>query len=105
MWCGEFGRTVYSQGTLTKDDYGRDHHPRCFSIWLAGGGVRPGLSYGETDDFSYNIIKDPVHVRDLHATLLHVFGIDHEKLTFKFQGLDQKLTGVIPAKVVTDLLA
>lgn len=105
IWGGEFGRTVYSQGTLTKDDYGRDHHPRCFTVWMAGGGIKPGFSYGETDDFSYNIVKDPVHVRDLHATLLHQFGINHEKLTFKFQGLDQKLTGVVPAKVVSALVA
>src|SRR5262249_47677496 len=84
LWGGEFGRTVYSQGVLTKDDYGRDHHPRCFTMWMAGGGIKPGISYGETDDFSYNIVKDPVHVRDLHATILRQFGIDHEKLTFKF---------------------
>jgi len=105
IWGGEFGRTVYSQGTLTKDDYGRDHHPRCFSMWMAGGGMKPGISYGETDDFSYNIIRDPVHVRDLHATFLHLFGFDHGKLTFKFQGLEQKLTGVVPAKVISGLLA
>src|SRR5204862_3228710 len=105
LWAGEFGRTVYSQGTLTKENYGRDHHPRCFSMWLAGGGIKPGISYGETDDFSYNIVKDPVHVRDLHATVLHQFGFDHEKLNFKFQGLDQKLTGVLPAKVVSALIA
>jgi len=105
IWGGEFGRTVYSQGTLTKDDYGRDHHPRCFTMWMAGGGTKAGITYGETDDFSYNIVKDPVHVRDLHATILRQFGIDHQKLTFKFQGLDQKLTGVIPAKVVSELLA
>ncbi len=98
IWGGEFGRTVYSQGNLTKDDYGRDHHPRCFSMWMAGGGIKPGIAYGETDDFSYNIVKDPVHIRDLHATLLYLFGLNHEKLTFKFQGLDQKLTGVIPAR-------
>lgn len=105
VWGGEFGRTVYCEGHLTKDDYGRDHHPRCFSMFLAGGGVKPGISYGETDDFSYNVVKDPVHVRDLHATLLHLFGIDHNKLTFRFQGLDQKLTGVVPAHVVRGLLA
>jgi uncharacterized protein (DUF1501 family) len=105
IWGGEFGRTVYSQGTLRPDNYGRDHHPRAFSMWLAGGGMKPGLAYGETDDFSYNIVRDPVHIRDLHATILHQFGLDHERLTFKFQGLDQKLTGVIPARVVTDLLA
>lgn len=105
IWGGEFGRTVYSQGILTKDNYGRDHHPRCFTMWLAGGGIKPGIAYGETDDFSYNIVKDPVHVRDLHATLLHQFGVDHEKLTYRFQGLDHRLTGVIPAKVVSSLLA
>ena len=105
IWGGEFGRTVYSQGTLKPNDYGRDHHPRCFSMWMAGAGMKPGLSYGQTDDFSYNIVKDPVHIRDLHATILHQFGLDHERLSFKFQGLDQKLTGVLPAKVITDLLA
>ncbi len=105
IWGGEFGRTVYSQGTLTPDNYGRDHHPRCFSMWMAGGGVKPGLSFGETDDFSYNIVRDPVHIRDLHATILHLFGLDHNKLTFKHQGLDQKLTGVLPAKPIHDILA
>ncbi|MCW1912387.1 DUF1501 domain-containing protein [Luteolibacter sp. GHJ8] len=105
VWGGEFGRTVYSQGGLTKENYGRDHHPRCFSMWMAGGGVKPGMVYGETDDFSYNIVKDPMHIRDLNATILHLLGIDHEKLTFKFQGLEQKLTGVEPAKVVKELLA
>ncbi len=105
IWGGEFGRTVYSQGVLRPDNYGRDHHPRCFSMWMAGGGVKPGISFGETDDFSYNIAKDPVHIRDLHATILHLFGIDHNKLSFKFQGLDQKLTGVLPAKVIDGLLA
>lgn len=105
LWGGEFGRTVYCQGTLTKENYGRDHHPRCFSMWMAGGGIKPGISYGETDDFSYNIVKDPVHIRDLHATVLHQFGFNHEKLTYKFQGLDQKLTGVVPAKVISGLLA
>jgi hypothetical protein len=105
IWGGEFGRTVYSQGHLTQEDYGRDHHPRCFSMWMAGGGIKPGISYGETDDFSYNIVKDPVHVRDLHATILHQFGFDHDKLTFRFQGLDQKLTGVVPAKIVSELCA
>ena len=105
IWGGEFGRTVYSQGTLKPNEYGRDHHPRCFSMWMAGAGMKPGLSYGQTDDFSYNIVKDPVHIRDLHATILHQFGLDHERLSFKFQGLDQKLTGVLPAKVITDLLA
>jgi hypothetical protein len=105
VWGGEFGRTVYSQGGLTADSYGRDHHPRCFSMWMAGGGVKPGAVHGETDDFSYNIVKDPMHIRDLNATILHLLGVDHERLTFKFQGLDQKLTGVEPAKVVKGLLA
>ncbi|MGQ9917853.1 MAG: DUF1501 domain-containing protein [Bryobacteraceae bacterium] len=105
IWGGEFGRTIYCQGKLTKNDYGRDHHPRCFSIWMAGGGVRGGTVYGETDDFSYNIIRDPVHVRDFQATLLHLFGIDHERFTYRFQGLDQKLTGVEKAHVVKGILA
>ena len=105
VWGGEFGRTVYCQGTLTETDYGRDHHPRCFTIWMAGGGVKPGLVFGETDEMSYNIVKDPVHVRDLHATILHLMGIDHHRLSFKFQGLDQKLTGVTPAQVVQGILA
>ncbi len=104
VWGGEFGRTVYSQGGLTKENYGRDHHPRCYSIWMAGGGVKPGTVYGETDDFSYNIVKDPVHVRDLNATILHLLGVDHDRLTFKFQGLDQKLTGVEAAHVVNAVL-
>jgi uncharacterized protein (DUF1501 family) len=105
IWAGEFGRTVYSQGTLTQTNYGRDHHPRCFSVWLAGGGVKGGVVHGETDDFSYNIVKDPTHIRDLHATILHLFGINHERLTHKFQGLDQKLTGVLPAKIIDGILA
>ncbi len=105
IWGGEFGRTVYSQGTLTPTNYGRDHHPRCFSMWMAGGGVKPGVSFGETDDFSYNIVKDPVHIRDLHATLLHLFGLDHNKLSYKHLGLDQRLTGVLPAQVIHDILA
>jgi hypothetical protein len=105
VWGGEFGRTVYSQGALTKDNYGRDHHPRNFCMWLAGGGVKGGITHGETDDFSYNIVKDPVHINDLNATILHCLGIDHEKFTFKFQGLDQRLTGVEKATVVKDLLA
>lgn len=102
---GEFGRTVYSQGGLAPDNYGRDHHPRCFCTWMAGGGVKPGVTYGETDDFSYNIVKDPVHLRDFHATLLHLFGIDHQRLTFPFQGLEQRLTGTEPAHVVKEILA
>jgi hypothetical protein len=105
IWGGEFGRTIYSQGKLTATDYGRDHHPRCYSIWLAGGGIKGGTVYGETDEFSYNITKDPVHVRDLQATLLNQFGIKHEKFTYKYQGLDQKLTGVEKASVVDDILA
>ena len=94
VWGGEFGRTVYCQGKLTADDYGRDHHPRCFTVWLAGGGVKPGISHGATDDYCYNITSDPVHVNDLHATILHCLGIDHTKLTFKFQGRHFRLTDV-----------
>ena len=104
IWGGEFGRTIYSQGKLTPTDYGRDHHPRCFSLWMAGGGIKGGIVHGETDEFSYNVVKDPVHVRDLQATLLHQFGIDHEKFTYKYQGLDQKLTGVEKAYVVKGIL-
>ncbi len=103
VWGGEFGRTVYSQGKLDETDYGRDHHPRCFTIWMAGGGIKGGQVYGETDEMSYNIVKDPVHIRDLHATILHALGLEHERLSFKFQGLDQRLTGVEPAKVVKGL--
>lgn len=103
IWGGEFGRTVYSQGKLTKDDYGRDHHPRCFTMWMAGAGVKAGFNYGETDDFSYNIIKDPVHVHDFQATLMHLMGVDHEKLNFKFQGRRFRLTDV-HGKVVRDIL-
>lgn len=105
IFGGEFGRTVYCQGGLTETNYGRDHHPRCFSLWLAGGGVKGGQVYGETDEMSYNITENPVHIRDLHATLLHQLGIDHERLSHKYQGLDQRLTGVEPAKVVKDILA
>ncbi len=102
---GEFGRTTYCQGNLTATDYGRDHHPRCFTAWLAGGGVKGGMEYGQTDDFSYNIVEKPVHVRDLNATILHQLGIDHNRLTFPFLGLDQRLTGVEEAFVVKDVLA
>jgi len=105
VFAGEFGRTVYGQGKLARDDYGRDHHPRCFSAWVAGGGIRGGISFGETDDFSYNIARDPVEVRDLQATLLHQLGIDHRRLTFPFQGLDQRLTGVEQAHVVRGILS
>jgi hypothetical protein len=94
VWGGEFGRTVYCQGKLTADDYGRDHHPRCFTVWMAGAGVKPGITHGETDDFCYNITRDPVHVHDLHATILHTLGIDHTRLTFKFQGRHYRLTDV-----------
>jgi len=104
VWGGEFGRTVYSQGKLTATDYGRDHHPRCFTIWMAGGGVKPGITYGETDDYCYNIAQDPVHVHDLHATILRCLGIDHTKLTFKFQGRHFRLTDV-HGEVVTKVLA
>jgi hypothetical protein len=105
IWAGEFGRTVYSQGGLTHENYGRDHHPRCFTTWMTGGGVRPGITYGETDEYSYNVVKDPVPVRDFNATILHCLGIDHNKLTYKIQGLNQKLTGTTPASVVPGLLA
>ena len=105
VWGGEFGRTVYSQGGLSKENYGRDHHPRCFTMWMCGGGAKPGQIYGETDDFSYNIVKDPVHIRDFHATVLHLLGFDHERFTYRHLGLDQKLTGVEHAKIVQDLLA
>jgi hypothetical protein len=105
IWGGEFGRTIYSQGGLTKKNYGRDHHPRCFTMWMAGGGARPGNIYGETDDFSYNIVKDPVHVHDFHATVLRLLGIDHERFTYRYQGLDQRLTGVEKSRVITELLA
>jgi uncharacterized protein (DUF1501 family) len=106
IWGGEFGRTVYCQGKLTATDYGRDHHPKCFSIWMAGGGVKGGVVHGETDDFSYNIVKDPVHIRDLNATILHQFGIEDTRFTFNYQGLDQKLTGTEKrALVVKEILA
>ena len=104
IWGGEFGRTTYTQGKLTKTNYGRDHHPRCFSIWMAGGGIKPGMVYGDTDDFCYNIVNNPVHINDLNATILHQLGIDHKRLTYKFQGLDFRLTGVDDAKIVKDIL-
>ena len=104
IWGGEFGRTVYSQGKLTADNYGRDHHPRCFTIWLAGGGIKPGISLGETDDFSYNIVRDPVHVHDLNATIMQSLGIDHKRLTYKFQGRDFRLTDV-HGNVIEQILA
>ncbi len=104
IWGGEFGRTVYSQGTLTADNYGRDHHPRCYSVWMAGAGVKRGHVHGETDDFSYNIVKDPVHIHDLNATALHLLGIDHTKLTYRVQGRDYRLTDV-HGEVVQGILA
>lgn len=105
VWGGEFGRTVYSQGTLKRDDYGRDHHPKNFCMWMAGGGIKPGTMFGETDDFSYNPVENPVHINELNATLLHCLGIDHRRFTFKSQGLDQRLTGVEEVNVVKALLA
>jgi hypothetical protein len=105
IWGGEFGRTIYSQGGLSRQNYGRDHHPRCFTMWMAGGGARPGTIYGETDDFSYNIIRDPVHIRDFHATVLNLLGYDHERFTVRHQGLDQRLTGVEHARVIRELIA
>ncbi|MDE0570757.1 MAG: DUF1501 domain-containing protein [Verrucomicrobiales bacterium] len=104
VFAGEFGRTVFGQGNIARDNYGRDHHPRCFSGWLAGGGIKGGMHYGETDDFSYNVVKDPVRVRDLHATMLHLLGVDHERLIFPFQGLDQRLTGVEKARIVSEII-
>ncbi|MGB1125615.1 MAG: DUF1501 domain-containing protein [Phycisphaeraceae bacterium] len=105
VWGGEFGRTIYCQGGLSKTNYGRDHHPRCFSIWMAGGGIKPGMVYGETDEFSYNIVGDKkVHIHDLNATMLHLMGVDHERLTYRFQGRDFRLTDV-HGNVVKDLLA
>jgi uncharacterized protein (DUF1501 family) len=105
IWGGEFGRTIYSQGGVSKENYGRDHHPRCFTMWMAGGGTKGGTIYGETDDFSYNIVKDPVHIRDFHATVLRLLGFDHERFIYKYQGLDQKLTGVEHARVIPELIA
>jgi uncharacterized protein (DUF1501 family) len=94
IWGGEFGRTMYCQGALSKDNYGRDHHPRCFTIWMAGGGIKPGIEYGATDDFCYNVTENPIHIHDLNATILHCMGIDHKRLSYKVQGLDMRLTGV-----------
>ena len=104
IWGGEFGRTNYSQGKLTKDNYGRDHHPRAFTVWMAGGGIKPGITYGETDEFGYNVARDPVHVHDFQATLLHLLGVDHERLIFKHQGRRYRLTDV-SGHVVKALLA
>ncbi len=105
IWGGEFGRTVYSQGKVTDTTYGRDHHPRCFSLWMAGGGIKPGITHGTTDDFSYNIVENPVHVNDLHATVLHCLGFDHERLSVKHQGLDVRLSGVEEHHPVKAILA
>ncbi|MBT5706932.1 MAG: DUF1501 domain-containing protein, partial [Verrucomicrobia bacterium] len=104
IWGGEFGRTNYSQGELTKTNYGRDHHPKCFSIWMAGGGVKSGMSYGRTDEFSYNVVENPVHIHDFQATIMHLLGIDHERFTFKFQGRRFRLTDV-HGRVVHDILS
>ncbi|MDP4854238.1 MAG: DUF1501 domain-containing protein, partial [Saprospiraceae bacterium] len=104
IWGGEFGRTNFCQGNFSEDNYGRDHHPRCFSIWMAGGGVKPGISYGETDEFGYNIVKDPVHVHDFHATVLHLLGLDHEKLIYKHLGRRFRLTDVA-GKVIPGIIA
>ena len=106
IWGGEFGRTAYCQGNLTQDNYGRDHHGRSYTMWMAGGGVRGGVEYGSTDDFCYNIAENPVHIRDLSATILACLGIDHAKLTFRFQGLEQRLTGVVEEpRVIEEILA
>jgi Protein of unknown function (DUF1501) len=105
IWGGEFGRTIYCQGKLTPDNYGRDHHPKCFPVWMAGAGIKPGMVYGETDDFSYNVVADPVHIHDLNATILHCLGIDHRRLSVKFQGLDVRLTGVEAHHPVKGILA
>jgi len=105
VWGGEFGRTIFCQGKLTRSNYGRDHHPRCFTMWMAGGGIKGGTVYGETDDFSYNIVKDPVHVRDLNATILHQLGIDHNRLSYPHNGLDARLTGVEEAHVIKGILS
>jgi hypothetical protein len=104
IWGGEFGRTNYSQGTFTKDNYGRDHHPKCFSIWMAGGGIKQGIVYGETDEFGYNVLRDPVSVHDLHATLLHLMGLNHEQLTYKHLGRRYRLTDV-EGKLIEGLMA
>lgn len=105
IWGGEFGRGVAGQGKWDSPEAGRDHHPRCFTMWMAGGGVKPGITYGSTDDFSFNTAENPVHVRDLHATVLHLLGIDHEQLTFRAQGLDFRLTGVESSKIVRGIMA
>lgn len=105
VFAGEFGRTTFAQGSPKRDNYGRDHHPRCFTTWMAGGGIKGGMTYGQTDDFCYNVAKDPVHIRDFHATMLHLLGIDHRRLTIPYQGLDLRLTGVEPSRVIKEILA
>lgn len=105
VFAGEFGRTAFAQTIKNRDDYGRDHHPRCFTTWMAGGGIKGGMSYGETDDFCYNVAKDPVHIRDFQATMLHQLGIDHKRLSFPHQGLDMRLTGVEQSRVVKEILS
>jgi len=104
IWGGEFGRTVYSQGKIEKENYGRDHHGRNYAVWMAGGGIKPGITYGETDDYCYNVAENPVHIHDLNATLLHCLGLNHEKLTYRFQGRDFRLTD-IHGEVIKGLLA
>ena len=105
VWGGEFGRTVYCQGKLTREDYGRDHHPRCFTMWMAGGGIRGGTTLGRTDDFSYNIVEDPVKIADVNRTILHCLGIDNDRFSVKFRGLDARVTGVEHCRVLNELLA
>jgi len=105
VFAGEFGRTTYGQGMRDRTNYGRDHHPRCFTTWMCGGGIKGGINYGKTDDFCYNVAENPVHIRDLHATMLHQLGIDHKRLAFPYQGLDQRLTGVEPSRVVHEILS
>jgi hypothetical protein len=105
VWGGEFGRTPMVQGAGNDASIGRDHHPNAFTMWLAGGGIKPGITHGESDDFGFNVTKDRVHVHDLHATILHLLGFDPMRFSYKFQGLDQRLIGVEPARVVTELLA
>ena len=105
IWGGEFGRTVYSQGKLTPTDHGRDHHPRCFSLWMAGGGVKGGMAYGASDELGMNVAENPVHVHDLHATILHLLGLDHERLTYRYAGRDHRLTGPEGGRVVTEIFS
>jgi uncharacterized protein (DUF1501 family) len=105
VFAGEFGRTTFAQGVRDRNSYGRDHHPRCFTTWMSGGGIKGGISYGETDEFCYNIAKDPVHIRDFHATMLHQVGIDHKRLNIPYNGLDLGLTGVEPSHVVREILS